>query len=504
MKAAQTTAPKARRYHVLVIDAHPRADSFCSGVVAAVANGASSASHEVRWLALRELTFDLSYKGQPLESSLVHTRQELLWAEHLIFVYPIWWGTMPALLKGWLDRVLLPGFAFEEREDGGWEGLLGGRSATLIATMDTPRWIFSAILHSCSIRALRDATLRFCGISTVRTLLFSPIRTSTPAQRQHWLAQAAQTGSQLDSILRTGWRARLRVWLQALRPQFYFFPWLALTAGAITASAERSAPWHWAPYLLCWAAAWLLEAVAVLTNEINDLPTDTLNQNSGPFTGGSRVLVQKILTTQQLQHARTAATAGIGAIFLLLLTLVPTVHSRDALIVMLAGLLLAVGYTAPPLKLAYRTCGEIDVALTHSILVILLGHISQGGALDSSRPWLLAAPAFLAILPAIILAGFPDLEADTAVGKQTLVARCGRRIAAGVAMACTLLALGLHAALFASPWWFFLLMLLHAGALVFSIATYLRQPHSGRINALLTLALSYMLWFVWSPWFHHD
>jgi putative NADPH-quinone reductase len=97
---------------------------------------------------------------------------------------------MPALLKGWLDRVLLSGFAFEERADGGWDGLLGGRSATLIATMDTPRWIFSGILHSCSIRALRDATLRFCGFGPVRVLLFSPIRTSTPEQRRLWLEQA--------------------------------------------------------------------------------------------------------------------------------------------------------------------------------------------------------------------------------------------------------------------------------------------------------------------------
>ncbi|WP_395738709.1 NAD(P)H-dependent oxidoreductase [Prosthecobacter sp.] len=486
-----------------MIDAHPRADSFCGGIVAAVANGASSASHEVRWLALRELSFDLSHKGQPLEPGLVHARQELLWAQHIIIVYPVWWGTMPALLKGWLDRVLLPGFAFEEREDGGWEGLLAGRSATLIATMDTPRWIFALILHSCSVRALRDATLRFCGIRTVRTLLFSPVRTSTPAQRQLWLGQAAQAGSQLDVLLRTGWRPRLRAWLQALRPQFYFFPWLALTAGAVSAAAEKGTPLHWAPYLLCWAAAWLMEAIAVLTNEIHDLPTDKLNRNSGPFTGGSRVLVQNILTTQQLRSARTVSVVGITCILLLLPSLFPEVHSFDGITLLLVGLLLGIGYTAPPLKLAYRTLGELDVALTHSAMVILLGHISQGGHLLDLQPWVLAAPAFFAILPAIILAGFPDLEADVAVGKKTLAARFGRHAASITAIASTLLALGLHAALFVSPWWFHLPLLVHAGALILTLAAYLRHPHPGRINGLLALALSYMLWFVGSPWFHH-
>ena len=185
MNLHQPPSPKPPKHHVLVMDAHPRADSFCQSLVAAAANGARAAQHEVRWLALRELAFDLNHTGQPLEPSLEWSRQELLWADHLIIVYPVWWGTMPALLlKGWLDRVLLPGFAFVEREDVGWEGMLGGRSATLIATMDTPRWIFGGMLHSCSIRALRDATLGFCGVSPVRVRIFSP--------RAHLHAGAAQ------------------------------------------------------------------------------------------------------------------------------------------------------------------------------------------------------------------------------------------------------------------------------------------------------------------------
>ncbi len=498
MNATHQAAAKSRRYHVLVIDAHPRADSFCGGLVAAAANGASAAQHEVRWLALRELVFNPNYTGQELEPCLERSRQELLWANHLMIVYPVWWGSMPALLKGWLDRVLLPGFAFEEREDGGWEGLLGGRSATLIATMDTPRWIFRGLLHSCSIRALRDATLRFCGIGPVRVLLFSPIRASTPEQRQLWLDQARREGYQLDQILHTGWRPRTRAWLQALRPQFYFFPWLALTAGAATASAERGTPFLWQPYLLCWAAAWLLEAIAVLTNEIHDVPTDTHNRNSGPFTGGSRVIVQGLLTAQQLHRGRNVA-AGSLACVIVWLTLLPETSLPGLLSLIVAALTLGIGYTAPPLKLAYRTCGEPVVALTHSALVVLLGHVSQGGAAHTG-PWLLALPMFFAVLPAIILAGFPDLEADEAAGKKTLAVRCGRRAAACMALATTFIAAALYATLFSSPWWFFLALLIHCGALMLGLIACVRQPRAGRINGLLALALSYMLWFAWVPW----
>lgn len=491
---------KAHKQRVLVIDAHPRADSFCQGLVAAAANGASAAQHEVRWLALRELSFDLNHKGQALEPSLEHSRQELLWADHILIVYPVWWGSMPALLKGWLDRVLQPGFAFAEREDGGWEGLLGGRSATLIATMDTPRWIFGGMLHSCSIRALRDATLRFCGVSPVRVLLFSPIRTSTPELRRHWLEQARLEGHDLEKNLRTGWRPRLRAWLQAVRPQFYLFPWLALTAGAVSAAAARGASLQWMPYLLCWAAAWLLEGMAVLTNEIHDEETDILNRNSGLFTGGSRVVVQGRMSMAQLHHGRMVA-GGCLALVGLLLVFAHGANLAGVLALLLVGLVLSIGYTAPPLKLSYRTLGEFDVALTHSALMVLLGHCSQGGG-GELRPWLIAAPMFFSILPAIILAGFPDMEADIAAGKKTLVVRFGLRAAATAALCATFVAAILHAALFTSPAWFFLALLIHCSALMLALAACVRQQRAGRINGLLALALSYMMWFVWVPWMH--
>ena len=67
-------------------------------------------------------------------------RRRIEWAEHLTFVYPAWWGVGPARLKGLLDRVLLPGFAFRERDDGRFEGLLRGRTAHLITTLNTPDW----------------------------------------------------------------------------------------------------------------------------------------------------------------------------------------------------------------------------------------------------------------------------------------------------------------------------------------------------------------------------
>ncbi len=483
-------------YRVLVIDAHPRGNSFCHALAGAVVEGAEAAAHEVRLLALRDLHFDPHYAQQALEPCLQRCQEGLTWAEHVIIVYPVWWGTMPALLKGWLDRVLLPGFAFTDREDGGWDGLLSGRSATLIATMDTPLWVFQWILRAPSVQALRAATLGFCGIAPVHTLLFSPVRTSTPQRRAQWLQQAREVGRLLEKTLRTGPRARLRRWLQIMRPQFYLFPWLALTAGAVNAAAGSGASFHWTPYFLCWAAAWLLEFISVLTNEIHDLPTDQANRNHGPFTGGSRALVQGVLTLQEVRKGRRMACAALALVSVLLAVLQPA--STPAILAFLGlGLVLGMGYTAPPLRLVTRTWGEVTVAFTHSVLVVLCGHLSQVGRMNAG-PWLIALPIFFAVLPSIILAGFPDLEADASVGKKTIAVRFGRITALKAAIAAAVLAVVTRICAIATTGaftWADVVMGAHAAVLVIALWTSLRHPRAGRINALLLLALSYMIWF---------
>ena len=131
---------------ILIILGHPRTDSLCGGLARAYAEGAEAGGHEVRVVSLGALSFDpILHNGyaavQPLEPDLVAAQASISWAEHLVFVYPLWWGAMPALLKGFIDRVFLPGFAFKFR-DGSvfWDRLLAGRSAHLLVTMDTPPW----------------------------------------------------------------------------------------------------------------------------------------------------------------------------------------------------------------------------------------------------------------------------------------------------------------------------------------------------------------------------
>lgn len=93
-----------------------------------------------------------SPRNQPIERGIQAALELVAWAAHLVFVFPTWWGTMPALLKGFLDRVVMPGFAFEEREDDpGFTALLTGKSVHLPTTMDTPPWVYRWIYRSPGI-----------------------------------------------------------------------------------------------------------------------------------------------------------------------------------------------------------------------------------------------------------------------------------------------------------------------------------------------------------------
>lgn len=491
--------PAVEKMRMAVICGHPRDGSLCEGLAEAYADAALAAGHPVKLLRLHELDFDPNERGQPLEPSLEAVQQEILDADHLVFVFPVWWGSVPALLKGFLDRVFRPDFAFREREEGGWDGLLGGRTADLLVTMDTPQWVFRTVLGAPAVRAVRDATLGFCGIKRARTILMGPVRGSTPATRSRWLDEAAQSGREAETWHRTGWRPTPRAWTDIARLHFQIFPALAVVLGALTATKLTAAPLHWGSLLLALLGVAMAQFISVLTNEWHDLPTDSRNKHHGPFTGGSRVLVEGRMSIPRLLRGRNLALGVLLATMAALCFAGPAQGGPLALLLGTA-LGLGLGYSAPPLRLASRGLGEITVALTHSVIVLLIGYASQAGSMTNLIPWALSAPLFFAVLPAILLAGLPDLEADVAVGKDTLAVRLGRRTLTKVALAMTVAATLFHLALIPfSGWWLTLPLVLHAGWLSRGILDYLARPHSGRIDGLMFRALSFMLWFVLAP-----
>lgn len=181
---------------VLIILGHPSTDSFCGAIATCYFEAATHAGREVRIVHLGALNFDpVLHEGynqiQTLEQDLLDAQADIMWAEHLVFVFPLWWGGVPALLKGFIDRTFLPGFAFKYRQGKVFpDKLLKGRTAHLLVAMDTAPWYYKWVYWMPGLHQMRKHTLALCGIKPLTTLMFGPVLTSTTTQRQRWLQQA--------------------------------------------------------------------------------------------------------------------------------------------------------------------------------------------------------------------------------------------------------------------------------------------------------------------------
>ena len=186
---------------IFVINGNPKTTSLCRSLTEAYVEGARASGHEVSETHLSALDFQaISREGygnlQDLEPDLVHLQDKIREAAHLVFVYPVWWGSVPALLKGVLDRVFLPHFAFKYQKGSPFpKQLLTGKSARLIVTMDTPPWYYKLVYGAPSHKMMKRTVLEFCGIKPVKITEFGPVLNSHEKTRIKWLAKARELGT---------------------------------------------------------------------------------------------------------------------------------------------------------------------------------------------------------------------------------------------------------------------------------------------------------------------
>lgn len=168
---------------ILVILGHPGKKSLCLKLAETYVSSAKKSGANVKFLNLAKMKFepvlrDNSHSTQKLEKSLSNARKDILWAEHLVFVYPTWWGGPPALFRGFFERVFVSGFAFKNRKGKSMpEKLLRGKSARLIITTGGAT-IFSYLIGNATTKSIMKNSLRYCGIGPVDCTLFGSIRKS--------------------------------------------------------------------------------------------------------------------------------------------------------------------------------------------------------------------------------------------------------------------------------------------------------------------------------------
>lgn len=191
---------------IVVINGHSKEGSFNEAIANTYTDHKRTIGHKVETLHLYKMTFDpvlkTEYKEgdakQPLEEDLKRASELIQNADHLVFIYPVWWGNMPAILKGFIDRVFVPGFAFRYHKDSPfWDKLLSGKSATVITTSDSPNFWLKLVNWSAPSRVLTKSVLDFCGIKTKKVLNFAEVRKSTQASREKFLKKVQTLDSHL-------------------------------------------------------------------------------------------------------------------------------------------------------------------------------------------------------------------------------------------------------------------------------------------------------------------
>lgn len=188
--------------NILILDGHPDAASgrFVHALAEAYRNGAVAAKHDARIVRLADLDFPLLRSEADYEkaepSDAVRQCQGLIeWAQHVVVLYPLWLGSMPALLKALLEQVFRPGFAFAR--SGRWpKKLLEGRSARIVVTMGMPAPIYKWFYRAHSLRSFKRNILEFVGFRRVRSTVIGGVATLSAAQRATWLKSLHDLGSE--------------------------------------------------------------------------------------------------------------------------------------------------------------------------------------------------------------------------------------------------------------------------------------------------------------------
>lgn len=184
---------------IVIIDGHPHADPdhFVHALARSYMQGARR-DHEIRVIELSKLQFPIlrdpeDWKESQVPAGLAETQQDIRWADHLVILYPLWLGDMPALLKGFLEQVARPGFAIEPLPNGEFRKLLAGKSARLIVTMGMPAAAYRLYFREHSVKSLKRNILEFVGISPVRISLIGGVEQSAE-HRTEWLERIETLG----------------------------------------------------------------------------------------------------------------------------------------------------------------------------------------------------------------------------------------------------------------------------------------------------------------------
>jgi NAD(P)H dehydrogenase (quinone) len=189
--------------HILIVLAHPRPASLNAAVCDALCSGLRETGHTIDLADLNAEGFDPVLRGPELDQlgagppgkDVAAYQQRMLRADALAFIFPVWWFGLPAILKGFIDRVFQEGFAFRFTSRGRVRGLLAHKSALVICTAGASSSLYRLFRFSRPLeKTFVEWTLKTCGIRTVRQVIFHDVKNVSAAARARYLKQARRLG----------------------------------------------------------------------------------------------------------------------------------------------------------------------------------------------------------------------------------------------------------------------------------------------------------------------
>ena len=190
---------------IFILNGHPAKASLSKTLADQYGETAAARGHEVRLSNIQEMDFDSDFgfggyvQIKSLEPALEQFLADLRWADHIVLVTPMWWGGLPAKLKGLVDRSFLPGKAFDTRTKtliGFPSPMFEGKTARVIVTSDSPNWLMAICYGNALFRQIRHQVLGFVGIKPTRFTHLNMATHPKPGQVQSWLQSIEKLAAQ--------------------------------------------------------------------------------------------------------------------------------------------------------------------------------------------------------------------------------------------------------------------------------------------------------------------
>lgn len=413
---------------VLVLYSHPEEKSLNFAFKEAAEETVMGNNDELRVIDLYKEQFDpvLRDKDENDNNTVIKKyQQDILWANRIIIITPLWWANINAMLKGFFDRVLTEGFAFEYNQAGMPVGLFENKRAILIGTLDTPKPIAHIAGTTRGFKSVIHGILKFSGIKQSRYILFGPVITSKERTRIKWIEKVKKItfGFLMKDSLLIRAKNKLFTLLKAMRLHLSSLAIVSVLLGASLGHSVTKT-FSWIGFLLASVITMMGHIATSFSNEAADVEADKLNKNRTIFNGGTGLILKNKISVKTLITG--SIVSAIGAVSLAAFLVFIYDYHRLILACTFLCLIFGMGYSIPPFKFSHKGLGELSAFIAYGLPLILGGFIFQVDKtavdfiLTEYKFYLLTVPVSLSVFVLLSLTQIPDTEADKTIGKKSI------------------------------------------------------------------------------------